>query len=92
MREGKRIPVGGIVLVAATGDKGPPRVGLSVSKGIGNAVTRNRAKRRLRHAVREVQLPPDMDYVIIARKSVVDAPYPTIVGWIRRAAEESRND
>ena len=81
-----------MVLVSAIGAKGPPRVGLTVSKGIGNAVTRNRARRRLRHAVREVQLPPDMDYVIIARKSVVDAPYPAIVGWLRRAVEEVGHD
>lgn len=30
-------------------DSGPARVGLVVSKAVGNAVTRNRVKRRLRH-------------------------------------------
>jgi ribonuclease P protein component len=74
--------------VAARGNEGPPRVGLTVSKNIGNAVARNRVKRRLRHTVREVQLQPAMDYVIIARKSLVDASHPTLVGWMSRALEE----
>lgn len=74
--------------MAASGNDGPPRVGLTVSKNIGNAVARNRVKRRLRHTVRDVQLQPAMDYVIIARKSIVDASYPTLVGWLSRAHEE----
>lgn len=73
--------------MAASGNDGPPRVGLTVSKNIGNAVARNRVKRRLRHTVRDVQLQPAMDYVIIARKSIVDASYPTLVGWLNRALE-----
>ena len=74
--------------MAASGNDGPPRVGLTVSKNIGNAVARNRVKRRLRHTVRDVQLQPAMDYVIIARKSILDASYPTLVGWLGRAHDE----
>lgn len=47
------------------------RVGLSVGKKLGNAVTRNRIKRQLRHIV--MALGPDLkadDFVIIARKGV----------------------
>lgn len=45
------------------------RIGLSVSKKIGNAVTRNRIKRYIRQSFLEMkhQLRSDMDYVIIAR-------------------------
>src|SRR5205085_4943334 len=45
-----------------------PRVGLVVSKAVGNAVVRNRVKRRLRHLVREylTVLPPGSDLVIRA--------------------------
>lgn len=45
------------------------RIGLSVSKKIGNAVTRNRIKRYIRQAFLEMkdEVKPNMDYVIIAR-------------------------
>ncbi|GAB3054044.1 ribonuclease P protein component [Virgibacillus ainsalahensis] len=46
------------------------RIGLSVGKKIGNAVTRNRIKRYLRQAFQEmeVRLPESYDIVIIARQ------------------------
>ena len=54
------------------------RIGYTASKKIGNAVCRNRAKRRLR-AVCQALLPLHAvcgyDYVIIARQSVLDIPY-----------------
>ena len=46
------------------------RVGFTASKKIGNAVLRNRAKRRLRALVREVladRARPGWDYVLVAR-------------------------
>lgn len=45
------------------------RIGLSVSKKVGNAVTRNRIKRYIRQAFLEMkdEVQNDMDYVIIAR-------------------------
>ncbi|MBT8155994.1 ribonuclease P protein component [Epibacterium ulvae] len=52
------------------GDEGPARVGFTCSKKVGNAVARNRAKRRLREIARLV-LPEHgrqgWDYVLIGR-------------------------
>ncbi len=88
LKKGKRRQVGGIVLIQATGSPGPPRLGLIVSRNVGNAVARNRAKRRLRHTVRDVEFRSGTDYVIIAHKSVVNAPHSELIGWLRRALNE----
>lgn len=49
------------------------RVGFSVGKKIGNAVTRNRVKRQLREAVYQLrdEFPCDLDFVLIARPNIV---------------------
>lgn len=58
------------------------RVGFTASRRVGNAVTRNRAKRRLRAAAASV-LPelgrPGTDYVLIARASTADRPFQALV-------------
>lgn len=72
----------------APGQHGITRYGLIVSKTVGNAVARNRAKRRLRHTVKDAELQPGMDYVIIARKSVLDVSFDTLKGWLDRALLE----
>lgn len=48
------------------------RVGLSVSKKLGNAVMRNQIKRRIRHILiaHKDQLVENVDFVVIARKGV----------------------
>lgn len=48
------------------------RVGISVGKRIGNAVTRNYVKRRIRQAIFELKpyLDPACDFIVIARKPV----------------------
>jgi ribonuclease P protein component len=54
------------------------RVGLTVSKHCGNAVARNKIKRRLRHCVREIfpaHAAPGHDYVIIARKEAASIEF-----------------
>ncbi|WP_453992625.1 ribonuclease P protein component [Bacillus nitroreducens] len=52
------------------------RIGLSVSKKLGNAVTRNRIKRLIRQFFLEHKTQvKERDYVIIARKPVVEMSY-----------------
>ncbi|MEE9178521.1 MAG: ribonuclease P protein component [Acidimicrobiia bacterium] len=87
MSKGNRSRSGGIVLVGSPGQPGPPRLGLVVSKGSGNAVTRNRIKRRLRHAARELPLQPGMDYIIIASGQVSEVGYTQVQTWLDRALE-----
>ena len=46
------------------------RVGITVSKKVGNAVVRNRVKRLVRETFRMTRdvLPPDLDFVLVARR------------------------
>ena len=50
------------------------RIGISVSKKLGKAVTRNKIKRYIREAIREMKedIDPSYDLIIIARRQVVD--------------------
>ena len=49
--------------------EGPPRLGISVGKKVGNAVRRNRVKRVIREEfwALEPRISPDSDYVVVAR-------------------------
>ena len=75
----------GVVLQARRRDAEPGtvdaaaiRYGITASRKVGNAVARNRAKRRLRAAANEV-LPvsgrPGYDIVLIARTATLDRPF-----------------
>jgi ribonuclease P protein component len=60
----------------------PARVGYTASKKVGNAVARNRARRRLRAAVNDVlarRALPGHDYVLIARASTAGRPYDALL-------------
>ena len=88
---------GGVVVQAlAQPDRPDISVGFTATKRIGNAVVRNRAKRRLREAAR-LLLPdhgrPGHDYVFIARQGAADRPWPRLLddvksALIRLAAED----
>ena len=56
----------------------PARFGFTVTKKMGNAVVRNRIKRRLREAIRLATgtfALPEHDYVVISRQKALDCPF-----------------
>lgn len=88
---GHRRRVGDLVVVRAEGESGTIRYGLVAGKRIGTAVSRNRAKRRLRRAVLAAGLEPGFDYVLIAGESTPTIPFPTLVTWLRQASDPQTN-
>jgi ribonuclease P protein component len=90
---GIKIPAAAFVLQAKRrSDEGPARFGFTVSKKVGNAVQRNRVRRRLREIVRLTgaeRVQAGHDYVLVGRKAALALPFERIKqdfdGAIRRA-------
>ena len=64
------------------------RVGFTASRKVGNAVVRNRAKRRLRAAAAQIlaaQGKPATDYVLIARGATAERPYAALLADLASA-------
>ncbi len=82
-KQGAKASAGAFVLQArARGPSGPPRVGFTVSRQVGNAVERNRVRRRLREVVRlapAAALYAGHDYVLIGRRAALAAPFDDMV-------------
>ncbi len=68
------------------GDSQPSRVGFTVTKKAGNAVERNRIRRRLREAVRRqaAGMSPGADYVIVGRTDLLNARFSDIEAELSR--------
>ena len=87
--KGARAPASNFVLQARSrGDEGACRIGFTVSRQVGNAVERNRVRRRLREVVRlapQAALCAGHDYVLIGRRAALDASFPDLVGELAAA-------
>jgi len=71
------------------------RVGFTASKKVGNAVARNRAKRRLRalaYAVLRPQAQPSLDYVLVGRHTTLHRPWLKLVKDLEEALSRTRLD
>jgi ribonuclease P protein component len=66
----------------------PPRVGVTVTRKIGSAVTRNRVRRRLRAVARAV-IPTapvaGFDLVLIGRAETIDRPFTALIADLQQA-------
>ncbi len=82
-----------LVEVLDRGDSAAARVGFTVTRKVGNAVIRNRVRRRLKEAVR-VLVAGDMqagnDYVIVGREEVLTAPFSDIGAELSRRMRAKR--
>jgi ribonuclease P protein component len=85
---GKRLYARELVVLAMKKRSGPTRIGITVSRKVARATGRNRVKRWVREAFREVaaSLPP-MDMVVIARSGAASVG----LAGARRALEAARN-
>lgn len=92
---GPRVPARAFVLQAIGRNEGERAatvgIGFTVTKKIGNAVVRNRARRRLREALRPI-LPgpalPGHDYVVVARPPAVDQPFAALSADLEAALRQ----
>jgi ribonuclease P protein component len=97
---GARTPRRGFLLqsirrpdAADNGAEAEARFGFTVTKKMGNAVVRNRIRRRLKEAVRlagAAAADPERDFVLVGRRPALDMPFSDlvsdVVGAVRAAA------
>jgi ribonuclease P protein component len=83
---GKRVSREGFVIQAvAPGREGPARFGLTITKKIGNAVVRNRIRRRLREVVRQAGsgARDGTDYVLVGRRAALTLEFDRLIADLK---------
>ena len=81
-----------LTLLVAPNTTGTPRLGIVASRKLGDAVRRNRAKRLIREMFRHAPALPGrqgVDIVVIPRRELFDAPYPSLESDFRGALRRS---
>ena len=94
VRKGRRFATGAFVLEGrqrtATGVAEQARFGFTVARAVGGAVERNRIRRRLKAAVKSLQMSHarhDFDYVVVARRPALDAKFEALVRELARGLD-----
>ncbi|MGB8932637.1 MAG: ribonuclease P protein component [Anaeromyxobacteraceae bacterium] len=90
-QRGARVFVGDVIVLAFDAGAGEPRIGITVSSKVANAVGRNRVRRWAREAFRAVsaELPP-VDLVVIGRAGSLTLGLQGMVCALRAAGERVR--
>jgi ribonuclease P protein component len=92
---GLRASTPGFVLQARSrDDEAPARLGFTVSRRVGNAVVRNRVRRRLKDAVKRaaMDVKPGHDYVLVARTAVLTREFDQLVADFAGALSRLKPD
>lgn len=91
--KGRKAAIGGVVLQALPRDDSMPvRVGFTVTKKVGNAVVRNRTRRRLKEAARLLLHERGLtgaDLVLIGRESTRKRNFKALQADLRKALERT---
>ena len=89
-REGRASANRLLVLKSLPNDIDRSRFGILVGKRSGNAITRNRVKRRLREVLRREPVVAGWDIVFIARRPAADADYHHLKGAAQELLKNAR--
>ncbi len=91
-QSGRKAVTSGLVLQAMVQEPaGAARLGFTVTKKVGNAVIRNRTRRRLKEAARLVlreQKLAGVDLVLIGREATRSRPFPALMDDFRQALQK----
>ena len=97
LRDGKKCKGDGFMLTAKQRSRKTDlssdiaRIGFTVTKKVGNAVTRNRIKRRFKEATRiglQHSLLPNYDYNVIAYSSSLNVPFDRLINNLQACAKK----